>query len=76
MVMADLCASAPWEEADLRAVAEAYGAGRDGGLGDAAARAEACAVYRERYPEAQDYQALEETDRLLDLAAARFGAWA
>ena len=70
-----LTLTAPWEEADLRAVAEAYGALREGGLSDDRARSAAAEVYRERYPEMLEEAALAETARLLDLAAARFGGW-
>ena len=67
--------AAPWEEADLRALADAYGAGRERGLGDDRARAAAREVYRERYPDASEDAAIEETERLLERAAARFGGW-
>ncbi|MEM7224367.1 MAG: hypothetical protein AAF495_15410 [Pseudomonadota bacterium] len=75
MLITAAATATPWEEADLRAIAEAYGASRETGLGDARARAAARDVYRERYPEAQDDLALSETERLLDLAAERFGGW-
>ena len=75
MPASTLLRDAPWEEADMRAVAEAYGAGREIGLGDTRARAAAREVYREHYPEVLEDTAIEETERLLDLAADRFGGW-